>query len=263
MRQDAQRASSPSRKISHGPHRLSRCPAPDRRRLVRFALGPHPCRRQPRHRRRDRPLRLGRPRRPRPRARSRRQGLQGLEEDQCLRALEDDAQGRRPAARARRPRVSRDDDGAGQAARRGKGRDPQRRRHDRLVRRGSAARLRPRHPGARRRHLPARDQGAGRPGRGVHAVEFPDQPDREEALGRARCRLLDHRQGARGDAGLAGRADPLLRRRRRAGRNRQPGLRRPGRDLVVPDPASRSFARSRSPARPPSASSSRPWPACT
>ena len=41
-----------------------------------------------------------------------------------------------------------------------------------------APRLRPRHPGARRGRLPARGQGAGRPGRGVHAVEFPDQPGR-------------------------------------------------------------------------------------
>ena len=68
--------------------------------------------------------------------------------------------------------------------------------------------------------LPARRQGAGRSGRGVHAVELPDQPDRAQALGGARRRLLDHRQGARGDAGVAGRADPRLRRRRRAGRRR-------------------------------------------
>ena len=79
-----------------------------------------------------------------------------------------------------------------------------------------AARLRPRDPGARRGRLPARRQGAGRPGRRVHAVELPDQPGRAQALGRARRRLLDHRQGARGDAGLAGRADPRVRRCRRA-----------------------------------------------
>ena len=64
------------------------------------------------------------------------------------------------------------------------------------------------------------DQGAGRPGGGVHAVELPDQPDRAQALGGARRRLLDHRQGAGGDARLAGRADPRLRRCRRAGRAR-------------------------------------------
>ena len=106
----------------------------------------------------------------------------------------------------------------GKTAGRGEGRDPQRRRHHRLVRRGRAAHLWPRDPGARRGRLPARRQGAGRPGRRLHAVELPDQPDRAQALGRARRRLLDHRQGARGDAGLAGRADPRLRRRRRAGR---------------------------------------------
>ena len=45
--------------------------------------------------------------------------------------------------------------GAGQDARRGEGRDPRRRRHHRLVRRGGAPHLRPRDPGARRGRLPA------------------------------------------------------------------------------------------------------------
>ena len=50
------------------------------------------------------------------------------------------------------------------------------------------------------------DQGAGRPGRGLHAVEFPDQPGRAQALRGARGGLLDHRQGARGNAGVARRS---------------------------------------------------------
>ena len=58
-------------------------------------------------------------------------------------------------------------------------------------------------PGARRGHLPAGGQGAGRPGRRLHAVELPDQPGGPQALRGGRHRLLDHRQGAGGDAGLA------------------------------------------------------------
>ena len=61
----------------------------------------------------------------------------------------------------------------------------------------------PRHPGPRRGRLPAGDQGAGRPGRRLHAVELPDQPGGAQAVRGARRRLLDHRQGAGGDAGLA------------------------------------------------------------
>jgi LysR family glycine cleavage system transcriptional activator len=49
--------------------------------------------------------------------------------------------------------------------------------------------------------------------------------------------LLDHRQGAGRNPGLARRADPRLCRRRRARRRAGPGLRRPGRDLQLPDPA--------------------------
>ena len=112
------------------------------------------------------------------------------------------------------------------------------RRHHRLVRRGSEALLWPRHPGARPRHLPAGDQGAGRPGRGLHAVEFPDQPGGAQDVGGARRRLLDHRQGAGGNAGFARGADPRLRRCRHAGRRDQSGLRHAGGNLRIPDPAS-------------------------
>ena len=128
--------------------------------------------------------------------------------------------------------------GAGQAAGRSEGRDAGRRRRDRLVRRGSPPRLWPRHPGARRGRLPAGDEGAGGPGRRVHAVELPDQPGGAQAVGGAGRRLLDHRQGARGNAGLARRADPRLRRCRRAGRRGQPGLRRAGGDFRIPHSAS-------------------------
>jgi len=49
--------------------------------------------------------------------------------------------------------------------------------------------------------------------------------------------LLDHREGAGGDAGLARRTDPLLRRRGRAGRRDEPGVRRGLGDFRVPHPA--------------------------
>ena len=148
------------------------------------------------------------------------EGLCCLAQGVGLRPLQDDAQGRRHPARQRDRDRHQDDDGAGQAAGRGQGRDARRRRRDRLVRRGGAPRLWPRDPGARRGRLPARDQGAGRPGRRVHAVEFPDQPGGAQDLGGARGRLLDHHQGAGGDAGRLRRADRRLRECRRAGRRR-------------------------------------------
>ncbi len=82
-------------------------------------------------------------------------------------------------------------------------------------------RLWPRDPGARRGRVPAGAEGAGRPGRRLHALELPDQPGGAQALGRGGHRLLDHRQGAGGNPGLARRADPRLRRcRPAAGRRR-------------------------------------------
>ena len=66
----------------------------------------------------------------------------------------------------------------------GKRRSAGGRRRDRLVRRGSPPRLRPRDPSPRRRHLPACHQGAGRPGRRFHAMEFSDQPGRAQTVGR-------------------------------------------------------------------------------
>ncbi len=51
----------------------------------------------------------------------------------------------------------------------------------------------------------------------------------------AGCSIIVKAPG--GDAGVAGRADPRLRRRRRAGGDDRPRLRRPGADLGLPDPA--------------------------
>ena len=113
-----------------------------------------------------------------------------------------------------------------------------RRRRDRLVRRGSPPRLRPRDPRPRRGRVSTGDQGAGRPGRRVHPVEFPDQPGGSETVGGAGRGLLDHRQGAGRNAGLACRTDPRLRRCRRAGRGDQPGLRRAVGNFRVSDSAS-------------------------
>ena len=112
-----------------------------------------------------------------------RSGFEAWRASSAYRALQAHAQGRRPPARARRRDRHAHDAGAGQAARRSEGRDAARRRHHRLVRRGRPPHLWPRHPGARRGRVSARDQGAGRPGRRVHAVELPDQPGGAQALG--------------------------------------------------------------------------------
>ncbi len=49
-------------------------------------------------------------------------------------------------------------------------------------------------------------EGAGRPGRGLHAVELPDQPGGAQGFGGAGHRLLDHRQGSGGHARLVRRS---------------------------------------------------------
>ena len=80
---------------------------------------------------------------------------------------------------------------------------------------------------------------------------------------RARGWLLDHRQGARGDAGLSGRTDPLLRRCRRSRRCHRPRLRRAGRDQRRPHPSPCDPQGGRSPGRRRSANTWRRWPAST
>ena len=49
---------------------------------------------------------------------------------------------------------------------------------------------------------------AGRPRRGLHALELPDQPGGAQGLGGALHRLLGHPEGPRGDAGELRRAGP-------------------------------------------------------
>ena len=99
-----------------------------------------------------------------------------------------------------------------------------------------------------------RGAGAGRRGRGVHAVEFPDADAGAQDRRRARGRLLDHPQGLGGDAGRLRRAGALLRRCRPAGGRAQSRVRRAGRSVRASDRVRRSCARFRSPARSRSAS---------
>ena len=159
-------------------------------------------------------------RRPRPRAGGRPERLRGLAQGlgrTSARKLMRKAAGlMRERAADDRPRA---DAGAGQAVRRGEGRDAGRRRHHRLVRRGRPPRLWPHRAVARRGRAPARDQGAGRPGRRVHALEFPDQPGRCASSRRALaagCSIIvkapEETPASPRGAGAG------LRRRRRAGR---------------------------------------------
>ena len=57
----------------------------------------------------------------------------------------------------------------------------------------------------------ARDPGAGRHCRRIHAVEFPDADARAQDRRRAGCRLLPHPQGIRGNAGRLRRDGALFR----------------------------------------------------
>ena len=86
-------------------------------------------------------------RRDAPRHRGRGRGLPGLGRQDGQGAHGDPAALARPDARERRRPRRADDRRAGQAARRGEGRDRLRRRVHRVVRRGRQARLRRRHPG--------------------------------------------------------------------------------------------------------------------
>ena len=84
----------------------------------------------------------------------------------------------------------------------------------------------------------ARDQGAGRPGRRLHAVELPDQPGGPQDLGaRSPPAARSSSKAPEETPASCAELDPRLPRRRRAGRRAQPRLRRAGRDLRVPHPA--------------------------
>ena len=188
----------------------------------------------------DRPGGPRREGRPRPRARRRPKRFQAVAQGLGRRALQDHAQGRRPDARARRrrsPRMLTQEQGKPLAE--AKGETMPRRRHHRLDRRRRPPRLRPHRAVARRERPPAGAEGAGRPGRGVHAVELPDQPGGAQGVGR-RWPPAARSSSRRPEETPASsrRADQGLRRRRRAGGRGRPGVRQPGGDQRVPDPAS-------------------------
>ncbi len=164
----------------------------------------------------------GRPRRGacRVRARLARMAVDGRRE-----ARRDPPQGRRAAARARRPHRRDHDPGAGQAAHRGQARDARLGAIVRLVCRGRQARLRPhaRPPGGPGQ---PRDPPAGRPDRDLHAVELPALPAGEEGQRRARRRLHGHLAAAARNARCRHRDVPRPRRRRHPQRRRPAGPRR-------------------------------------
>ncbi len=195
-------------------HDLSQHPALHQRPVARRRQRQDPGRLQPRHWPGDRPRGPCRHCRPGRGAGRCAKGLRDLARHARHRAQQDHAPRRRPDARARRRHRPAVDAGAGQAAGGGQGRDPGRRRHHRLVCRRRPARLRPHRafalqPGG----APDGAERPGRPGGGVHAVELPRQPGGSQAGRGAGLWLLDDRQGRRGNPGLAGRADPRLRRR--------------------------------------------------
>ena len=109
-------------------------------------------------------------------------------------------------------------------------------------------------PGRAEGRAPARAAGAGRRGRRLHAVEFPDADADPQDRRRACRRLLAHHQGLGRNAGRLRRTGEMLRRRRPAGGRAQSGVRRAGQCVGAPDPVARSSRRFPSPARSPSAS---------
>ena len=155
-----------------------------------------------------------------------------------LRAVEAHAPGRRAIAGAQRKRRARHDHGAGEAARRISDGSRRRRRRHRLVGGGRPTRLRPHRPRARAKCQPNGGQGAGRPGRRLLALEFPDQSGGAQDFRSACGGMLDHHQGPGGYAHQLRRAGRRFRRRRPAARRAQPRVRRPGDDQRLPHPAS-------------------------
>ncbi len=155
-------------------------------------------------------------------------GFERLAQDSRQRARHHDAQSRRSGARARRRHRPPDDAGTGQAVRRSARRSAGRCGHHRMVRRRRPPRLWPDRAVAQPVGAATGAEGADRPGRGVHAVEFPGQPDRAQAERGAGKRLLVPRQGAGRNPGVAGCAAAGVRRSRRAGRHGRPRVRRSG-----------------------------------
>ena len=151
---------------------------------------------------------------------------------------------RADAGQQRRPRAD-PHHRAGQAARRGEGRDRDRRRLRRVVRGGSEARLRRRDPDDRQRPPPRRRQGARRRLRGDHAVELPGVDDHAQGRAGAGRGLHGRHQARRGHALFgagAGRARAprglparrAQRRHRRCARDRRRDVRQPdGAQAVV------------------------------
>ena len=132
-------------------------------------------------------------------AAARRSGFDGLAQHPRRRARRHDAQGRRPAARARRRHRAPADAGAGQAAGGGPRRGAGRRRHHRVVRRRRHARRRTAALSCRRRatfggatQLVLKEAGQAS-GRRVHAVELPDRHQPRSACASWWARPLAHR----------------------------------------------------------------------
>ncbi len=133
-------------------------------------------------------------------------------------ALDDHAPLVRPDGRARgRPR-DHPDGRAGQAGRRGQGRDPVRRSVHRVVRRGGQAGLRRDDPDQRRRAPHARAEAADRRLRRDHALELPDGDDPAQGRPCPRRGLHDGAEARERDAALGARARRARRSRRAPGR---------------------------------------------
>ena len=184
-------------------------------------------------------------------------GFEKWRRTSALRAVETHAPRRRSVARAQRQHRARDDDGAGKAACRGAGRGGGRRRRHRLVRRRRPARLRPHRSRPRRRtctQLVVKEPVG--PVAAFSPWNFPINQAVRKISGAlaAGCSIII--KGPEDTPASCAALVARLRRRRPAGRRDQPRLRRAVGDLGISHPAPDRSARSPSPARPRSASSS-------
>ena len=166
----------------------------------------------------------------------------------------------RPAALVRsdaraQERPGADHDGrAGQAARRGAGRDRLRRVVHRMVRRGRQAHLRRHDPRPRHRQAHRRDQAADRRRRRDHAVELPERDDHAQVRARRSPRAApssSSRRARRRTRRSRSPSSPSAPAFRAACSTSSPGRRRPS---AASSPPTRSCASSPSPAPPRSAS---------